>query len=240
VATTAALGACGGSGDGAGTVAAGGASTTTSAATSTSTSTTAEPAAASTSTAVPGAEPVSTERVCDIAATLLLRPPGIVRESPTSTPAEQDDMLGDLAAALPADQQEGWAEFVAQVRAHAPGAEADPAAQARFAPVLERAARWARTQCPEAPPSWICESEETGSGMPSYLPGDEDASPTPEAALESLAPPAGGEELGRDDDAVLYGWVDADGFLIRTIQVRQTDDGAGWRPILTLECAAGG
>ena len=84
---------------------------------------------------------------------------------------------------------------------------------------------WARTACPDAPPSWRCDVYGSIGPGPDVAPTRAEAA-SPGAVLRRYPDTGGSVVLQQALDIVLYGWVDDIGFVTRTQQVERV--GGGW------------
>lgn len=128
-----------------------------------------------------------------------------------------------VAALVPGEHRAQWASALDSLEAatgEVPEEVADGLAAAKDA-----VEPWARQVCPNARPSWRC--NQFGSTRDSVidLEEGEGSASTPHGVLAVVGDEADAVELDRTSEQVLYGWLDGDGFVVRTFQVGRVEGG---------------
>ena len=131
-----------------------------------------------------------------------------------------------IAAIVPADAHASWVRAAdALERAVRAGRHLDAAGWDLLRTARNEVEVWARSACPDAPPSWQCDAFGSAGPGPDVAPSRTEAS-TPLGALHRHPDTGRAVELQRTPDIVLYGWVTEAGFVTRTHQVERV--AGGW------------
>lgn len=181
----------------------------------------------------PGSSEEAEGADCGLLTLTILEPVLLEEHRAASDQSEQEwlEDLRDLAEVVPDQVHEDWSFLIDLVERGI----ADPEAISledgqRALDVFEAAPRWAAPLCPEARPSWGCQPRATFVPVGDSI--DDGTSPrqpdaaTLDEALGRIDDVDEAVELDRSDDAVLYGWLDGDGLVERTEELR--DLGNGW------------
>lgn len=130
-----------------------------------------------------------------------------------------------VAVIVPADHRAAWRGVAAQVAlAEKEGRPPTDEERARLRAARNGVEVWARSVCPDAPPSWECDHFGSQGPGPDVAPATAEA-PTPEQVLRAIPDSGRTRELQRTTDIVLRGWLDGRGFVVRTVQIERVDDG---------------
>jgi len=131
-----------------------------------------------------------------------------------------------IAAIAPATERPAWRAVAAsQAQAQAAGRPLTEREVAAFRSARNTTEVWARSACPDAPPSWRCDDFGSIGPGPDVAPIRAEAS-SPDAVLRRYPDTGRAEEIQRTADIVLFGWVTDEGFVTRTHQVERI--GGGW------------
>jgi hypothetical protein len=177
---------------------------------------------------------------CGLLGTYLVPPVGLSEEDggdplPRDEPLTTDEEMAvtrSIGEQLPADLASRWDALANAVEAEARGGTpmGDPEALGLFS-VYEDAITWSVENCPDLPPTWACATQVKfqtigdridDDGTSSY--GDEEEGvEDPDDVLARFDDPDEAVVLDQSDTAILWGWLDADGLIIRTEQAHETD-----------------
>ena len=136
------------------------------------------------------------------------------------------------AASAPADEQAAWEQLVGEMEKGMADPSYRPADVDALLATWERGQAWARDLCPDLPPAWACMTQAKFAQIPM---GDPNVDPAPLATPAAVV--ANGdrsEVLLEDDEAVLYGALDDEGFVTSTSEVVKGD--GGWTLGTTRSC----
>jgi len=131
---------------------------------------------------------------------------------------------------LPPEMAERWAALIDAVEAEAAGEPPldDAEAQKLFG-VYDEAIVWSARNCPDLPPTWACATQAKFQKVGEAIRGDgtveyeEDGVEDPDDVLAGYKDAEDAVVLDESDTAILWGWLDEDGLVVRTEQANQTD-----------------
>ncbi len=154
-------------------------------------------------------------------------PPG-----PESMTQEEEMALSrSIGDELPADLAERWGALIDAVEAELAGeAPMDDADALELYRVVDEAMRWAAKTCPDLPPTWACSAQAKFQRVGNAIGSDgstdaeeEEGVEDPDDVLAGLDDHDDAVVLDESETAILWGWLDEDGLVIRTEQANEID-----------------
>lgn len=146
------------------------------------------------------------------------------------------DAVAAVAALVPAEQRTAWDPVVTMFQTiEAAGGAPDEAQQAAYQDARDASEGWGRQACPDAAPSWRCNAFGNRSANP------EPTEPDGSAAAAVVREEREGDDavaVAQSERAQLWAWLDADGFVVRTVQVERVGD--GWAVTRRHTCLGSG
>ncbi len=180
-----------------------------------------------------GADVPAGDLDCDGAAAAALLAPPTVDSVGWQEQDPDPEVLDEIGEVLPEDLAVAWeGEVVGAVEGEGPTTFDQ---YMGFVDTVDTVARWIRQQCPDAPPSWTCTTDDGPEEEVPPAPADQGLPATPEEVVAALDDGDAALELDRSDTVVLYGWADETGALERTVRVAQVGS-QGWKAATPTTC----
>lgn len=156
------------------------------------------------------------------------------------TGEEEMALSRSIGEQLPPELATRWAALIDSVEAEMNGTPVSDAEAQDLFTVYEDAVAWSAQNCPDLPPTWRCSTQAKFTTVGKSI--GEDGTTEPEASgiedrddvLAELPDAGDAVVLDESDTAILWGWLDDDGFVIRTVQANE-DDGL-WLAESPTEC----